>query len=148
MRSAVAVVVVGLCVAACGGTQPYRYDGTQNVALRTELDSGVRATLHVHAVDASCQAAYQGSVPLSQPSLMVAIPPEGLAYLDVTFDSSSLLAGSRSMSAGTLVRPRAGYRYEVAVAYRKNQYQLTVREVDTGGRSRELTRRELGACRG
>jgi hypothetical protein len=147
MRGAFAALVVGFCVAACGGTTGYRNEGAQNLAVRTELDSGVRATLHVHAVDASCQAAYRGSVALSQPSLSVAIPPERVAYLDVTFDSSSLLAGSRSMNAGTLLRPRAGYRYEVTVAYRKNLYQLTIRESDAGGRTRELPRRELGACK-
>jgi hypothetical protein len=147
MRGAVVALVAGFCVAACGGTKPYRSDGAQNLAVKTEVDSGVRATLHVHAVGASCQAEYQGSVALSQPSLMVAIAPERVTYLDVTFDSSSLLAGSRSMNAGTLLRPRAGYRYEIAVSYRKSLYQVAIRETDAGGRTRELPRRELGACR-
>jgi len=142
-----AALVVALGVSACGGTKPYRNDGAENLAVRTELDSGVRATLHVHRVDANCQAEYQGSLALDRPSLSIGVPAGRISYLDVTFDSSSFLAGSRRMNAGTLIRPRAGYRYEVAVAYRNSLYQLAVREIDPrSNASRELPRRDLAAC--
>lgn len=141
-----AVLVLALGVTACAGTKPYRHDGAQNVAVRSELDGGVRATLHVHRVDESCRTEYQGSLALDRPLVPLAISAGRDSYLDVTFDSSSFLAGSRRMNAGTLVRPRAGYRYEVAVAYRNSLYQLTIRETDPAGRTRELPRRELAAC--
>jgi len=142
-----AALVVALGVSACGGTKPYRNDGAENLAVRTELDSGVRATLHVHRVDANCQTEYQGGLALDRPSLSVGLPAERVSYLDVAFDTSSFLAGSRRMNAGTLIRPRAGYRYEVAVAYRNSLYQLAVREIDPrSNASRELPRRDLAAC--
>jgi hypothetical protein len=144
MRLAVLILAAGL--AACGGTKPYRHDGAPNVAVRSDLDGGVRATLHVHRVNGNCQTEYQGSLALDRSSLPLAIPAGRESFLDVTFDTSSLLAGSRRMSAGTLVRARAGYRYDVAVAYRNSLYQLTVRETDPGGKTRELPRRGLGSC--
>lgn len=116
------------------------------MTVRGELESGVRATLHVHRVDANCRSEYQGSLTLDGASVPVAIAAGRDSYLDVTFDTSSFLAGTRRMNAGTLVRPRAGYRYDVAVAYRNSLYQLTVRETDPAGRTRELPRRELAAC--
>lgn len=147
MYGPLAALVVALGVSACGGTKPYRNDGAENLAVRTELDSGVRATLHVHRVDANCQAEYQGGLALDRPSLTLGIPAGHFSYLDVTFDSSSFLAGSRRMNAGTLIRPRAGHRYDVAVAYRDSLYQLTIRETGPAGKaSRELPRRDLGAC--
>lgn len=141
-----AVLILALGITACAGTKSYRYDGAQNIAVKSELDSGVRATLHVHRVDASCQTEYQGSLALDRPSVTLSVPAGRSSYLDVTFDTSSLLAGSRRMNAGALVRPRAGYRYDVAVAYRNSLYQLTVRETDPSGRTRDLPRRDLGAC--
>jgi hypothetical protein len=144
MRLAALVLACGL--AACAGTKAYRSEGPQNVAVRTELDSGVRATLHVHKVGGNCATEYQGSLALDRSSLALAIPAGRDSYLDVTFDTSSFLAGSRRMNAGTLVRARAGHRYDVAVAYRNSLYQLTVRETEPGGRTRELPRRDLGAC--
>jgi hypothetical protein len=141
-----AVVLVALGMAACGGTKAYRYDGAQNVAVRSELESGVRATLHVHWVDTNCRTEYQGSLALDGRSVPVAIPAGRESYLDVTFDTSSFLAGSRRMNAGTLVRARAGHRYDVGVAYRNSLYQVTVRETDPAGRSRDLPRRGPGAC--
>ena len=146
MYGPLAALALALGVAACGGTKPYRHEGAENVAVRAALDSGVRATLHVHRVDANCQAEYRGSVALDRPSVTLGVPAERSSYLDVTFDTSSFLAGSRRMNAGTLVRPRAGYRYDVAVAYRNSLYQLTVRETDPSGRTRDLPRRDLGSC--
>ena len=141
-----AVLIIALGVAACAGTRTYRSVGPENVAVRSELDGGVRATLHVHQVNGSCQTEYQGSVALDRSNVPLAIPAGRESFLDVTFDTSSLLAGTRRMSAGTLVRARAGHRYDVAVAYRNILYQLTVRETDPGGRTRELPRRDLGRC--
>jgi hypothetical protein len=126
--------------------KPYRSDGAQNLAVKSELDSGVRATLHVHRVDTSCQAEYEGSLALDRASVRLSVPAGRSSYLDVSFDTSSFLAGSRRMNAGTLVRPRAGHRYDVAVAYRNSLYQLTVRETDPSGRTRDLPRRDLGSC--
>jgi hypothetical protein len=140
------IFILALGIAACAGTKPYRNEGAQNVAVRSELERGVRAMLHVHQVDANCRTQYQGSLALDRASVPLAIPAGRESYLDVAFDTSSFLAGSRHMSAGTLVRPRAGHRYDVAVAYRNCLYQLTVRETDPAGRARELPRRELASC--
>jgi len=65
----------------------------------------------------------------------------------VTFDTSSFLGGSRATSVGTVLEPRAGFEYELAVRYKQAIYDVALREVDPRKRvSRELARRPLGGC--
>lgn len=143
MRLAAALLVLPLVLAAgCAGTRPYPGEGQANLAVRTALENGVRAKLHVHRVLADCSTEYRGSVDLDRPLVELALPPEAQAYVVVTYDTSSFFGGSRSTSAGTLLRPRAGQSYELSVAYRDAVYSLSLRD----GAGRELPRRDLGAC--
>jgi hypothetical protein len=139
MRGAVLALAL---LAGCAGTKPYPSGGTGNVTVRADLDRGVRAALHVHSVDRSCATEYQGTVTLDGQGAVVAIPPDRPSYLVVVFDGSSFLRGSASTSVGTLLRPRAGQKYELAASYRASLYDVVLRE---GGR--EVSRRDLGACR-
>ena len=115
-----------------------------NVTVRTPLDRGGRATLHIHAVGADCRTEYRGSVRLDQPTAELALPQGAASYLVVSFDTSSFLGGARSVSAGSLLEPRAGRRYEVSVAYRDNQYDVALREAGSPGHA--LPRRDPVAC--
>jgi hypothetical protein len=130
--------------AGCAGTRPYVNDAPANLAVRTELDRGVRAMLHVHAVGADCSTEYRGSVRLDRQTEELALPGNAASYLVVSFDTSSFLGGARSVSAGALLEPRPGRRYEIAVAYRDSQYDVALREAGVPGRA--LPRRDLAAC--
>lgn len=142
------VVVLAALVAACSGLKTYPTGAGGNLAVRTQMDSSVRAVLHIHAVDSQCRTEYQGTVQLDRPSLMLEVPAGRPSYLVVTFDTSSFLGGSRSTSVGTLVTPRAGSRYELAVRYRESLYDVALSESDSrGGQRRALARHELEACR-
>src|SRR5689334_4524136 len=116
------LVVVALVAAGCSGLETYPTDPGGNLAVRSQMDSGVRAVLHVHRVDAQCDTRYLGTVKLDQPSVSLALPAGQRTYLVVTFDTSSLLGGSRSTSAGVLFTPRAGGRYQLAVRYQDSIY--------------------------
>ena len=140
MRGA-AVLVLGL-LAGCAGVKTYPTNAAGNVTLRADLDPNVRAALHVHAVDRNCETEYQGRVALQPGSTVVEIPADRLSYLVVTFDTSSFLRGSASASVGTLLTPRRGQRYELALSYRANLYDIRLREA-----GRELSRRDLRSCR-
>jgi hypothetical protein len=148
MRAAIATAALAL-VAGCAGVKTYPIEGSGNVALRPQLDAGVRAFLHVHFVGPGCGTEYQGRVELQAPSTSVAIPADRLSYLVVTFDTSSFLRGSSSTSTGSLLRPRTGQAYEIALRYRDGIYDMAIRETDRrSGASRTLARRELAACQG
>ncbi|HEX7052554.1 MAG TPA: hypothetical protein VF211_01310, partial [Burkholderiales bacterium] len=108
---------------------------------------GVSGALHVHRVDAQCRTEYLGTVKLDRPALALALPPGQARYLVVAFDTSSLLGGSRSTSAGTFVVPRPGRRYELAVRYRDSVYDVSLSESD-GRTRRALPHREPEGCRG
>lgn len=143
----VAVVLVVLST-GCSGLKTYPADAGGNLAVRAQLDGAVRATLHVHRVDAQCRTEYRGSVRLDRPVALLNVPAGETSYLVATFDTSSFLSGSRSTNAGALLRPVAGRSYELALRYRDDIYDVSLREVDERGAGREIPRRDLGACRG
>ena len=138
------LAIVG--ISACAGGKYYSNDDPKNLFVQTQVDSSVRAALHVSRVDANCQAAYQGRVALDRPTVEIGIPVEQLSFVDVSFDSSSFLSGSHKMSAGTLFKPRAGYRYELIATYRNDIYNVALREIAPSNKVREIPRRDLWNC--
>jgi hypothetical protein len=141
-----AVALLALA-AACSGLKTYPNDAPKNVHVVTQTERGVRAALHVHAVSGECATRYDGTLALDRASLDVGVPAGRPSYLVVSFDTSSFMAGSRSTSVGTLVTPRAGYQYELAVRYKQDIYDVALREIDRDkGLSRPLARRPLAGC--
>jgi hypothetical protein len=133
--------------AGCSGLKTYPNEAPKNLHVSTLLDSRVRAVLHVHEVTGACATRYEGTVTLDRPAVDVGIVAEQQAYLVVSFDTSSFMAGSRSTSVGTLLRPRSGYSYELAVSYKQDIYNVALREIDRSkGVSRELRRVPLAGC--
>lgn len=143
------VLLALVALGGCAGVKTYPTDATGNVTVRPELDRGVRATVDVHFLDAKCEAQHQGRAALQVPATTLALPTDRLSYVAVTFDTSSFLRGSASTSAGTLIRPRPGYSYQIDARYHANIYDVRIVEIDRrSGARRELARRDFGACRG
>ena len=86
---------------------------------------------------------YDGTLALDHAALDVGVPAGLPTYLVVSFDTSSFMAGSRSTSVGTLLTPRPGYEYQLAVRYKQDIYDIALREIDRKGVSRDLARRPL-----
>lgn len=143
MRKLLALLVV--LAAGCSGLRTYPTDAGGNLAVRSRLDSGVKGALHIHRVERNCETRYVGTVQIDRPSLALALPADQRTYLVVTFDTSSFLGGSRSTSAGLLLTPRPGSRYDLAVRYHDSIYDVALSESDARGR-RALKREDLGAC--
>lgn len=141
------VVVLVALSAACSGLKTYPTGAGGNLAVRTQMEGNVRAAMHIHRVDAQCRTEYQGTVQLDRPSVVLSVPAGQASYLVVTFDTSSFLAGSRSTSVGTLLNPRPGDGYELAVRYRESIYDVALSQSDPRGRRQPLPHRELDACR-
>jgi len=142
-----ALFVAGL-LAGCSGIKTYPDTRPKNLRVHTAVSS-VRAALDVHRVGTSCETEYQGTVPLDSSSVEIGLPAERLSYVVFRFSSSSFLTGSsRSLSYGTLIRPRAGYTYDVKVRYQDDMYNVSIREIDLRkSSSREVERRDLSACK-
>ena len=152
IRGFIAVGAVAL-LAACSSLRPYPSVTPENVVVKSAIESGsvlssMRGSVHIHELDASCHSSYVGTVKLDRPSIALGLPAERASYLVFAFDGSSFLGGtSSSTSAGTVLKPRAGYRYEFAVSYKDNIYNVVVRESDPRrGASREVPRQELKGC--
>ena len=147
MMRACLVAVVLVTAGGCSGIRTYSNDAPKNLHVTTQTDGKVRAALHVHEVSGACATVYQGSLALDRPAREVGIPAARSAYLVVTFDTSSFMAGSRSTSVATVLMPRAGYEYELAVSYKQDIYNVALREKDLRKRSsRELARQPLAGC--
>ena len=97
MRAALLLLAL---VAACSGLRTYPTGPGGNLAVRSQMDDDVRASLHIHRVDAHCRTEYVGTVELDRAALLLGLPPEQTSYLVVTFDTSSFLGGSRSTRTG------------------------------------------------
>jgi hypothetical protein len=132
--------------AACSGLKTYPNEAPKNVHVATQTERGVHAALHVHQVSGECRTGYEGTVALDRTALDIGVPVGRASYLVVSFDTSSFMAGSRSTSVGTLLTPRAGYEYELAVRYKQDIYDVALREIDRKGARRELARRPLAGC--
>ena len=152
MRVVVALAAASL-VAACSSLRPYPNVAPENVVVKSAITSGsmlssMRGSVHIHEIDSGCHTNYVGTVKLDRPSVTLGLPAERASYLVFAFDGSSFLGGtSSSTSAGTVLKPRPGYRYEFAVSYKDNIYNVMLRESDPrGGVPHELPRQQLKGC--
>jgi hypothetical protein len=143
----IATLLGALALAGCAGGKIYPDDVMpKNLNIRT-ASSNAKAVVGVHAVDAQCRAEYLGYVPLDKSAVQVGIPAERWSYLVFEFSTSRYLGSSRGrISKETLLKPRAGYRYDIDVTYRDDLYDVVIREQPPRGKARELEFLDLGSC--
>lgn len=153
-RLTLALIVAGV-LAGCAGTTPYTASPDNNVRFTTVTKSGsllssVRASVHIHAVDAACRTTYRGTIVLEKSSMTTGIPVGRTSYLVFAFNSGHLLSNSRSSIAyRTLLTPGRGHDYEIAVSYVDNMYDARINQVNRRtGKRREIRRRDIRTCRG
>lgn len=146
------LVTVSL-LAGCLGIRPYPNTMDKNLHIQTKTDSGsffskVRAAVDIYRVDADCKTKYEGTIQLNEPSVDVGIPSHRLSYLVFVFSSSSFLASSNStVTHDTLLKPRAGYNYDIKVSYIDNMYNVAIRETHPRtSASRDIELKDLSGC--
>ena len=149
---AVFLLAAGL-LTGCSGLRPYPDTLPGNMRIVTETDSGsvfskVRAAVDIYSVNPDCTTDYEGTVQLNGPSIEVGIPPGKLSYTVFVFSNSSFLANSRSsISHATLLKPRAGYVYDVKVSYIDDIYNVDIRETHPRkSASRTIELKDLSSC--
>jgi len=148
-----AVLAVGLSAGCASGVKSYPNTLDKNVQIRSETVSSsalfqVRTAVSVYRVDERCELELEGVVNIDRPTVSVGIPANRWTYLDFTFTGSSSDGATNTVSRETLVRPRTGYRYDVAVTYRQDAYHVAIREIPSkGGAGREVQFRDIRACR-
>ena len=145
--------LMAVLLAGCSGLKTYSSDLDDNLRIMTETDSGsvfssINAAVDIHQVKPDCSTEYAGTVQLDDSSIDVGIPTGRSSYLVFVFESSGFFQGDSSITYNTLIRPRAGYRYNAKVSYKDDIYNVILNEVDPGSnKSRELDAREMSACR-
>jgi hypothetical protein len=148
---AILVTLAMALSAGCSAVKTYPNHLDKNLQIRSETVAGtalfrVRTAVGVYRVDERCELDFEGVVDIDQSTVSVGIPAGRWSYLDFTFSDPSLAGGSSSsVSRETLFRPRAGYRYDIAVSYKRD---ISIREIPArGGAGRKVDFREIRACR-
>ena len=151
-----AFMLLAGAMAGCAGadTRPYVSSAENNLRFTTVAESGsrfssVRASVHIHSVDTNCRTNYQGTIRLDESAIASGIPVGRPSYLVFSFASSSFLGDRRgNINYKTLLTPRLGYVYDIAVEYVDDTYNATIREVNQqNNRRREVRYSPLEACR-
>ena len=150
----VALLLLAGAMAGCAGTQqPYVSSAENNLHFTTVAESGsvfssVRASVHIHSVDENCRTNYRGTIRLDESSIATGIPVGQPSYLVFSFDSSSFLANRRSsIDYKTMLTPRQGHNYDIAVEYIDDTYSAKITEVNLRNNRRgEVRYRPLDVC--
>jgi len=129
------VVIVATLASACSSLHDYTNSTPSNLAIKPDVRSG-SARLDVYDVDSKCNATYQGTVELDGVKVSVGVPISRLSYLEFIFSDSSIFTGSRSISTGIYLTPRAGYQYDADISYIDKMYSATIYEKDMHGSAR------------
>jgi len=150
-RALGAAALVTGWLAGCSGIKTYPNSLDKNLLVHTSTESGsilskVRASLSISRVDAQCRTEYEGTIDLGKSHISVGVPVDRWSYLVFDFSSSGLLSNSSTMAQGTLLKPRAGYRYDIEVSYSDDLYNVVIRESRTRGDGRDVALRRLDTC--
>jgi len=151
----VSLLLLPACLlAGCTGIKSYPSTQDNNLHVRTTTDSGswfssVRVAVDIHGVGQDCSTRYEGTVQLNQPTIDVGIPPNRWTQLVFVFASSSFLAGRSGMIIyDTMLKPRAGYHYQITVSYKNDIYHVAIRETQPNqSTGLEIDRQPLSTCR-
>jgi hypothetical protein len=151
--STVGLLLIVSLLVGCSGIKTYPNTLDKNLHVRTATDSGslfssVRTAVDIHHVGADCTTEYEGTVQLEKPSIKIGIPSNTWSRLVFVFANNSFLANSSStITYETLLKPRAGYTYEIKVRYQDDIYNVSVQETHPDDPARrEVERRTLRAC--
>ena len=151
MRASAAALLIGF-LAGCSGIKTYPNRLDKNLLVRASTDSGsvfstVRASLSISRLDAQCRLEYQGMVDLAKSLVPVGVPVEQWSYLVFEFSSSGVLSSSSTIAQATLLKPRAGYRYEIQVTYSDDLYNVVIHESRPGSSEwRDVALEPLDVC--
>jgi len=109
----------------------------------------VKTAVDIYKVDKDCKTEYEGTVQLREPLVDVGIPSDRLSYLVFVFANSGFLSSTSStLGQETLLKPRAGYSYDIEMSYLEDMYNVEImekrRHKSTG---REVDLKGLGGCR-
>ena len=153
-RYIIALMLAPSLLSGCSGIKTYKNTLANNFHIKIETDSGsmfskLRTAVDIYRVDAECKTEYEGTVQLKNTSVEVGIPSDRLSYLVFVFAKSGFLSNSSSMmSYDAMLKPRAGYNYDVKVTYMDDIYNVVMYETRPDKKKgREIELKGLNDCK-
>ncbi len=143
-----AFLFTALLINGCSAIKPYKTELPQNLVVNSRVES-VEATLDIYRVGNQCETEYLGTIALDRDILKLGIATGQASYLVVGFAGSSFWGNSSSYTSYDItLLPRKAHRYEVAVSYIDDIYNVDLYEINQNtGQKRELTDIDLQNCR-
>jgi len=137
-----------LLLSGCSTIKLYKAELPQNLEVNSRIES-VEATLDIYSVGKKCETEYLGTVALDRDILKLGIATGQASYLVVGFAGSSFWGNSSSYTSYDItLLPRKAHRYEIAVSYIDEIYNVDLYEINQNtGKKRELTDKDLQNCR-
>ena len=147
-RTALAFFCTALLLDGCSAIKLYKSELPQNLEVISRVES-VEATLDIYSVGNQCETEYLGTVALDRDILKLGIATGQASYLVVGFAGSSFWGNSSSYTSYDItLLPRKAHRYEIAVSYIDEIYNVDLYEINQNtGEKRELTDKDLQNCR-
>lgn len=147
-------LLLALLLGGCAGIKTYPNRHAKNLLVQTERDSGsmltsIKMAVDIYAVQPDCSLVYEGTLQLPDQQTEIGIPAGRSSYLEFVFDNSGFFSSSSStISSGTLLRPRKGYRYDIEARYIDAIYNVVIHEKKPGQkRGREIDPGDMRNCR-
>lgn len=139
-------------LSGCAGVKHYEDRSLKNIEAVIEKEqgsvfSGTDASIEIYSVDKSCKLTYLGVVENQQSRFDFGLDEDKMAYVHFVFQSSGLFSNNSSMSYGSLLKPRKGYRYQLKASYIEGIYNLEIFEKRKGRKPRQLETYHFEACK-
>ncbi len=146
--TALAFICTALLINGCSAIKLYKSELPQNLEVISRVES-VEATLDIYRVGNQCETENLGAVALDSDILKLGIATGQASYLVVGFAGSSFWGNSSSYTNYDItLLPRKAHRYEIAVSYIDEIYNVDLYEINQNtGKKRELTDKDLQNCR-
>jgi len=135
-------------LSGCSGLTTYKNTSPVNLTINKQTDSDITTQAHVYNVNNKCHLNYIGTIDVESKTVNTGLSINTLSFIEVQFSSSSFLYGDRSTSYGTLVKPKAGYHYDLNTRYIDSIYNVSLFERKSkSSRKKELDPQGIEQCR-
>lgn len=148
------VLLLAVLFQGCSGTKPYPKQSTDNISVKTKIDSGfllssMNAYMHVYEIDETCKESYLGTIPLDRERIHsgVAVDKDIQFYVEFSASSFILPEANAAMGIPVNVKTKKGYTYEFDLVYKDDIYNIDVFEINDKTKKRQKLDFDKAICK-
>lgn len=145
-------IFLSVVLSACASVKYYPEKTNKNVELIIEkeagtLFSGMEAGVHLYSIDKKCELTHLGYVEIDKAKTRIGVDTGKQTYIDFVFASSGMFSNNSSMTYGSVLKAKKGYRYQLKASYLEGIYNLEIVEKRKGKKNRQLETYPYNQCK-